>query len=80
MDIKNTNNEIEFDISYSENGNCPITNLRELQNDLENSLNEDFHKLPIFFSTKEICNKVKRGFLFRFKDWNKSDSVEIKII
>lgn len=62
---------------YSANGNKPISNLREERSDLYKALEEDVNSLPIFFSAKDICKKTNKGLMFRFTDWNKTDSLDI---
>ena len=68
-----------FDKSYSYGGNKPVANLRSQQDEILSAMNEDSRNLPIFYDTKGICKKAHKGFLFRFTDWNKTDSLEFKI-
>lgn len=68
-----------FDNSYSVGGNRPVSNLRNQKEEIQAALTEDSRTLPIFFDTKNICKKAQKGFLFRFVDWNKTDSLEFKI-
>lgn len=68
-----------FDNSYSAGGNRPVSNLRNQKEEIQAALAEDSRTLPIFYDTKNICKKAPRGFLFRFVDWNKTDSLEFKI-
>ena len=65
-----------FDKSYSSGGNKPITNLRNNQGKMLEALQEDFQSLPIFFGMKEICNRTNKKLLFRYIDWNKTDSLD----
>ena len=68
-----------FDKSYSTGSNNPILNLRNQKEEIQAALDEDVRYLPIFFDTKKICIKAQKGFLFRFADWYKKDSLEFKI-
>lgn len=68
-----------FDNSYSAGGNRPISNLRNQKEEIQAALIEDSRTLPIFYDTKTICKKAQRGFLFRFVNWNNTDSLEFKI-
>lgn len=65
-----------LDKSYSIGGNKPITNLRNNQGKMLEALQEDFQSLPIFFGMKEICNRTNKNLLFRYIDWNKTDSLD----
>lgn len=68
-----------FDKSYSAGGNRPVSNIRNQKEEIQAALTEDTRTLPIFYDTKNICKKSQRGFLFRFVNWNKTDSLEFKI-
>ena len=68
-----------FDKSYSFGSNNPISNLRNNQEEIKAALYEDTRTLPIFYDTKIICNKVQKDFLFRFADYNKTDSIDFNI-
>lgn len=68
-----------FDKSYSARGNTPISNLRDNQSEMLNALIDDFQSLPLFFGMKEICNRTNKDILFRYTDWNKTDSIEFKV-
>lgn len=68
-----------FDNSYSVGGNRPISNLRNQKEEIQAALDEDSRSLPIFYDTHNICKKAKKHFLFRFTDWNKTDSLEFNI-
>lgn len=67
-----------FDKSYSSGGNRPISNLKNQKEKIQAALDEDFHSLPIFYNTLNICKKARMGFLFRFVNWNKTDSIDFK--
>ena len=69
----------KYDNSYSLEGKNPISNLREQKEEVQNSLEEDVQILPIFFNIESICNKTSKGFLFRFVDCNKTDSLDFQI-
>lgn len=83
MRMKDEDNTIvfcyAFDKSYSKRGNRPVSNLRNQKEKILAALVEDSQTLPIFFDIKSICNKAQKGFLFRFTDWNKTDSLEFTI-
>ncbi len=68
-----------FDKSYSVGGNKPVSNLRNQKEEIQAALVEDSQTLPIFYDTKSICKKAQKGFLYRFIDWNKTDSLEFTI-
>lgn len=68
-----------FDKSYSVGGNKPVSNLRNQKEEIQAALEEDSRSLPIFYDTKNICEKTTKAFLFRFTDWDKKDSIEFKI-
>jgi hypothetical protein len=68
-----------FDDSYSAGGNRPVSNLRNQKEEIQAALDEDSRSLPLFYDTQNICKKAQKRFLFRFTDWNKTDSLEIKI-
>ena len=68
-----------FDNSYSAGGNRPVLNLRNQKEKIQVALTEYSRTLPIFYDTKNICKKNKRGFLFRFVDWNRTDSIDFDI-
>lgn len=68
-----------FDKSYSTGGNRPVSNLRNQKEEILAALVEDSQTLPIFYDTKTICKKAHKGFLYRFIDWNKTDSLEFTI-
>ena len=68
-----------FDKSYSTRGNRPISNLRNQKEEIQSALGEDSRSLPLFYETQNICKKAQKRFLFRFTDWNKTDSLEFKI-
>ncbi len=68
-----------YDKSYSDGGNNPILRLKERPEYVRIALEKDFKFLPLFYDMKSICDKSQKGFLFRFTDWNKTDSLEIKI-
>ena len=65
-----------LDKSYSAEGNKPISNLRDNQSEMLDALQEDCQKLPIFYEMKEICNRTNKSLLFRYTNWNKTDSVD----
>lgn len=69
----------KFDKSYSQRGNRPIANLRRQKGEIQMAIEEDIRTLPIFFNTKNICKKINKGFLFRYIDWNKTDSLDFII-
>lgn len=66
-----------YDKSHSADGNNPITNLRNVENELKIALNADFKNLPIFFDADKICNKTQKEFSFVLTDYNKTDSIKI---
>ena len=68
-----------FDDSYSAGGNRPVSNLRNQKEEIQAALDEDSRSLPLFYDTQNICKKAQKRFLFRFTDWNKTDSLEFKI-
>lgn len=68
-----------FDKSYSAGGNKPVSNLRNEQEEILAALAEDSRTLPIFYDTKGICKRTQKVFLFRFIDWNKTDSIDFDI-
>lgn len=68
-----------FDNSYSTRGNRPVSSLRNQKEEIQAVLDEDSRTLPIFYDTQNICKKAQKDFLFRFVDWNKTDSLEFKI-
>lgn len=68
-----------FDDSYSAGGNRPVSNLRNQKEEIQAALDEDYHSLPLFYDTQNICKKAQKRFLFRFTDRNKTDSLEFKI-
>ena len=65
-----------LDKSYSAGGNKPIANLRNNQGEMLEDLQEDCETLPIFYGMKEICNRTNKDLLFRYTNWNKTDSVD----
>ena len=68
-----------FNKSYSAGENRPVSNLRNQKEEIQAALVEDSQTLPIFYDTKSICKKAQKGFLYRFIDWNKTDSLEFTI-
>lgn len=66
-----------FSKEYSKNSNKPISNLKADSKGIYEGINEDLNSLPIFFSQKEICQNTNKSIVFRFVDWNKTDSLEI---
>jgi hypothetical protein len=68
-----------FDKSYSTGGNKPISNLRDNQSEMLKALKDDSQTLPLFFGMKEICNRTTKNLLFRYTDWNKTDSIEFQV-
>jgi len=83
MHIVNNGEKLVFyvvlDNSYSANGNKPIQNLCAMKDELHKGLLEDTQMLPFFYSSKEICQKTRRGLIFRFSDSRKTDSLDIRI-
>ena len=80
MCMKETNSQIifncTFDRSYSVKGNKPVANLRNNKSDILDALQKDYQTNPFFWGTKDICKKVEKQFLFRYTDWNKTDSID----
>ncbi len=68
-----------FDKSCSVDGYNPISDMRKNQREMKEFLTEDIHTLPLFFGLEEICKKASKRFVFRYTDWNRSDSIEFKI-
>ena len=68
-----------FDKSYSEGGNKPIANIKPNQQEMLDALQDDAHSLPFFFGMKEICERANRRLLFRYTDWDKTDSIDFII-
>ena len=68
-----------FDKSYSVGGNKPVLNLRNQKEEILAVLADDSRTLPIFYDTKGICKRTQKGVLFRFIDWNKTDSIDFDI-
>ena len=83
MSMKNYEGTIVFycilDKSYSARGNKPVANIRSQKKEIQLALEEDSKTIPIFYDMKGICKKTKKTFLFRFTDWNKTDSLDFKI-
>lgn len=71
---------IVFDKTYSAKGNNPINNIRSNRQEIQESLQEDFHRLPMFFGMKEICEKTKRHFVIRYMDFSRTDSVNFNLM
>ena len=65
-----------FNKTFSKNGNKPISNIREQYEVVFEGLKDDAQTLPIFYDLKGICSKTHRDFIFRYEDWNKTDSVD----
>lgn len=68
-----------FDKAYSENGNKPISNLRADKDGIHSLLLEDIKTIPLFYDMDEICKRTGKGFLIRYTDFYKSDSIEFRI-
>lgn len=68
-----------FEKSYSAGGNKPILNLKRQKEDIQIAIEEDTRTLPIFYDTKSICKKSNKDFIYRFRDWNKKDSIDFII-
>ncbi len=68
-----------LDKLYSLDGNKPVFNIRNNQSEMRDALVEDFQELPLFFGIKEICERTSKRFLFRYTDWNKTDSIDFII-
>lgn len=68
-----------FAKSFSVGGNKPVSYLRNQKEEVLTVLADDSRTLPIFYDTKGICNRTQKGFLFRFIDWNKTDSIDFDI-
>lgn len=71
---------IVFDKTYSAKGNNPINNIRSNRQEIQEGLQEDFHRLPMFFGMKEICEKTKRHFVIRYMDFSRTDSVNFNLM
>ena len=65
-----------FDKSYSNNGNKPISNIKENGMESYLGIKEDLKVLPMFYGLEEICKGTGKKLVFRITDWNKTDSVE----
>ena len=91
LDIASNNADITMhlvddgsSLIFSSKFNKPIYNsikyLKANQDEMSEALQEDFQLLPFFNGMKEICERTNRGFLFRYLNWNKTDSVDFNII
>ena len=69
-----------FGKSYSENGNKPISNLRSVKENAHSMLLEDVKTLPIFYDLDEISKRTGKGFLVRYTDFKRTDSIGFSII
>ena len=68
-----------LDKSYSSRGNNPISILRTCKDIIAEELNEDMNTLPFFYGYEEICKRTGKGFLIRYTDFFKTDSIEFRI-
>ena len=68
-----------LDRAYSENGNKPISNLKADKKEVHSLLLEDIKTIPLFYDMGEICKRTGKGFLIRYTDFYKSDSIEFRI-
>ena len=71
---------IVFDKTYSADANNPINNIRSNRQEIQEGIQEDFQRLPIFFGMKDICEKTKRHFVIRYMDFSRTNSVNFNLM